>query len=123
MSLDSWERRSLAALEESLSASAPELESLLAMFNRLTASEAMPSHAKIRWLPRGHRPRQPRRLPRARLLRRRRTRRLPRAPLYLRQRRSSVLERWWKAYLAIWVIFFVGLVATAVALSSAGPQA
>lgn len=129
MSLDSWENRSLAVIEESLSASAPELGSLLAMFNRLTAGEDMPPHAKMRWRPPQRRPRKSRRPPRGRQpcgpprrCRRRGSRRLQRVPQYLQERQFHVVERWWKAYLALWVIFFVGMVATAVALSNAGPR-
>lgn len=129
MSLDSWERRSLVVIEESLSASAPELGSLLATFNRLTAGEDMPPHAKMRWRPPQRRPRKSRRPRRGRQprgglprrCRRRRSRGPLRVPQYLQERQFHVVERWWKAYLAIWVIFFVGMVAAAVALSNAGP--
>ena len=108
MALNSWERRSLAVIEEDLSASAPELQSLLTMFNGLAAGEDMPAHARARRLPRPGRPR--------------RSSRQPRTPRHQQARQFDALQSWWPACVAVWVIFFVGMVATAVALSSVGPQ-
>jgi hypothetical protein len=108
MSFNSWERRALARIEQSLSASAPVLVSMLAIFNRLTAGEDMPAHTRIR----------------RRLLgwRSRRGRRQLSSPRYQQARQLRALQRLSRACLVLWVVFSVGMVTLAVVLSGVGPQ-
>ncbi len=51
MSLSARERRVLASLEKGLAVAAPELDSRLAMFSRLTAGEEMPRREAITRVP------------------------------------------------------------------------
>lgn len=110
MSLNSRERRALTAIEQSLSATAPELESLLAMFNRLVEGEAMPVRRRNR-----------RRLPPAARGRRSRPRRAT-GP-YGRASGFCALERFSHACVVLWLAVSAALVAVAVALSGVGPRA
>lgn len=109
MSFNSWEQRTLADIEENLSASAPELASLLAIFNRLTAGEDMPAHARAPRHLLGARPR--------------RGCRRPSSPRYQQARQLRALQRLSRACLVLWVIFSAGMVTIAVVLSGVGSQA
>lgn len=44
MSLSPWEQRTLSCIADRLADSAPELASLLSVFNRLASGEEMPEH-------------------------------------------------------------------------------
>lgn len=110
MSLNPRELRALTATEQSLSASAPDLASLLAMFNRLAEGEAMPVR-------RPSRRRLPREAPARGIRPRRDVRGYPHAP----QRRT--LQRFSQMCLVLWVAVSAALVALAVTLSGYGPRA
>lgn len=107
MSLNSREQRALTVIEQSLSASAPELASLVSMFNRLAEGEAMPVRRRDPGrLPRGAGGSRPRRG----------TRGYPGAP------QVRALQRFSQMCLVLWVAVSAGLVALAVTLSGYGPR-
>jgi hypothetical protein len=112
MSLNAREQRTLAAIEDRVSGSDPELASLLATFTRLTSGEEMPAREQI---PAG------RRLPGA--LRQRRSRQQPPSgPLCPHARQLHELRGWSLACLLLWLAISAGMVAAAVALGGGGPQ-
>lgn len=109
MSLNSREQRALTVIEQSLSASAPELASLLSTFNWLADGEAMPVRRRSR-----------RRLPRAARARGSRPRRGTRYPPAPQVR---ALQRFSQMCVVLWVAVSAALVAVAVTLSGYSPRA
>jgi hypothetical protein len=45
--LDAWERRTLGCIADELADSAPELTSMLTVYNRLTSAEPMPDRQRV----------------------------------------------------------------------------
>jgi hypothetical protein len=96
VSLSSWEHQILGRIAEELSGADPKLASLVAGFNRLAASEEMPSRPQVGGLRRSRRPGGYRR----------------------RRRHTARTSRW---LTAVWFVTTAALIAVALVLNLFGP--
>jgi len=113
MSLTELQRQALGTIEHGLAGSDPRLASMLNIFSRLAADEAMPAREKTRARRRqsaAHRPRRARRHPR-------RGTALPQA------RRLYRRLGWQQAMLLLWAVISAALLAIALLLNTSGHNA
>jgi len=111
MSLTEPETQALGAIADGLAGADPRLASMLTIFSRLAAGEAMPAREKTRarrGRPAGHRPRRARRHPR-------------RGIAFPQARRRYPRRGWPPAMLVLGAVVSAALLTAALALTASGP--